>query len=193
MRIEVFNGDDYGDIPEVEACMRDWYALLDAGLRDHGDRQLRLAQDDVPRARRAAELRRASPTTIPHASTSAPSSTPSAAGRVIVSSGPFVRIGAGGAEIGDEIARRGRRRGARHVDAPPWVDVSKVELVRRGEVVATWHSKPGTSVVRTDETAHLPLRSGDWIIAIARGNKPMTWLHRYGALPFAFTNPIWVR
>ena len=65
--------------------------------------------------------------------------------------------------------------------------------LRRGEVVATWHPKPGTSIVRDDETAHLTLHSGEWVIAVARGNKPMTWLHRYGAMPFAFTNPIWVR
>jgi hypothetical protein len=65
--------------------------------------------------------------------------------------------------------------------------------VRRGEIVATWRPKPGASVVRLDETAHLALHPGDWIIAIARGDKPMTFLHRPGALPFAFTNPIRAR
>jgi hypothetical protein len=33
---------------------------------------------------------------------------------------------------------------------------------------------------------------GDWILVIARGTKPMSYLYRAGARPFAFTNPIWV-
>jgi hypothetical protein len=190
--LEVFNGDDYGDIGRVETCMRDWYAMLDAGLRvtatgNSDSHKMTYHEPGVPRnfvriADDSPEAfdERAFIDAVRH-------------GRVTVSSGPFVRIGAGGAEIGDEIAPGDDVAVHVHVEAPPWVDVSTVELVRRGEVVATWHSKSGTSVVRVDETAHVPLRSGDWIIAIARGNKPMTWLHRYGALPFAFTNPIWVR
>ena len=31
--IEVFNGDHYAELDEVERVMRDWYALLDAGVR----------------------------------------------------------------------------------------------------------------------------------------------------------------
>jgi hypothetical protein len=114
-------------------------------------------------------------------------------GRVVVSSGPFVRLSAGQAQIGDDVAPADDVAVHVHVEAPPWVDVATVDLVRRGETVATWHPKGEATVVRLDETAHVALRSGDWIIAIARGAKPMTFLHRPGALPFAFTNPIRVR
>ena len=34
--IEVFNGDHYADVPEVEWVMQDWYALLDAGFHHAG-------------------------------------------------------------------------------------------------------------------------------------------------------------
>ena len=37
-----------------------------------------------------------------------------------------------------------------------------------------------------------PLRQGDWILAVACGERPMTYLHRSRARPSAFTNPIWV-
>ena len=37
------------------------------------------------------------------------------------------------------------------------------------------------------------LKKGDWVIALARGQKPMTYLHRSGAQPFAFTNPLFVK
>ena len=55
-------------------------------------------------------------------------------GRVVVSSGPFVRLGAGGADVGDEIAPGDDVAVHVHVEAPPWVDVSTVRAraPRRG-------------------------------------------------------------
>ena len=79
------------------------------------------------------------------------------------------------------------------VDAPPWVDVTSVDLVRRGEVVMTWHPDSTKSATRLDAGTRLALRSGDWLVAVARGSQPMPFLHRPGALPFGFTNPIHVR
>ncbi|HTB76333.1 MAG TPA: CehA/McbA family metallohydrolase [Polyangiaceae bacterium] len=190
--LEVFNGDDYSDIGRVEACLRDWYALLDAGLRvtatgNSDSHKLTYHEPGVPRnyvrvGNDAPDAfdERAFIDAVRH-------------GRVVVSSGPFVRLSAAGAEVGDDVAPGDDIPVHVHVEAPPWVDVATVEIVRRGEIVATWHPKPGASVVRLDETAHLALRPGDWIIAIARGDKPMTFLHRPGALPFAFTNPIRAR
>jgi hypothetical protein len=190
--LEVFNGDDYSDIARVEACLHDWYALLDAGLRvtatgNSDSHKLTYHEPGVPR-------------NFVRVGNDAPQDFDERGfidavrrGRVVVSSGPFVRLSAGDAEIGDDIAPGDDVAVHVHVEAPPWVDVATVELVRRGETVATWHPKAGASVVRLDETAHIALHAGDWIIAIARGNKPMTFLHRPGALPFAFTNPIRVR
>jgi hypothetical protein len=193
--LEVFNGDDYSDIARVEACLHDWYALLDAGLRitatgNSDSHKLTYHEPGVPRNFVRVEK------DAPEAFDERGFIDAVRRGRVVVSSGPFVRLSAGEAQIGDEIAPADDVAVHVHVEAPPWVDVATVDLVRRGETVATWHpqeQRPGASVVRLDETAHVALRSGDWIIAIARGTKPMTFLHRPGALPFAFTNPIRVR
>jgi hypothetical protein len=195
--LEVFNGDDYSDIGRVEVCLRDWYALLNAGLRvtatgNSDSHKLTYHEPGVPR-------------NFVRVADDSPGAFDERAfidavrrGKVVVSSGPFLRLSAGGASgdakgVGDEIDPGDDVAVHVHVEAPPWVDVATVEIVRRGEIVATWHPKSATAVVRLDETAHLPLRSGDWIIAIARGAKPMTLLHRAGALPFAFTNPIRIR
>ena len=113
--------------------MRDWYALLDAGYRvtatGNSDshkltfhepgvpRNLVAVPNDDPAALRRARLRRGR-----------------TRGRVVVSSGPFVRLEASGKGVGDTVAA-GDADVSILVDAPPWVDVDEVELVRRGEVV----------------------------------------------------------
>ena len=201
--LEVFNGDDYSDIPRVEACLRDWYALLDAGLRvtatgNSDSHKMTYHEPGVPRNfvrtgdDPAAFDEGAFIDAVRH-------------GRVVVSSGPFIHLTAAGAEVGDSIDAGDAVDVRVHVEAPPWVDVDAVQLVRRGDVVATWRpvtaplapgaARPNTAagVVRLDETAHLALKPGDWILAIARGSRPMAYLHRPGARPFSFTNPIFVR
>ncbi len=194
--LEVFNGDDYSEIGRVEACLRDWYALLDAGLHitatgNSDSHKLTYHEPGVPR--NFVQVRDDSPEAFDErAFVDAVRR-----GRVVVSSGPFVRLNAGDAQIGDEIAPADDVPVHVHVEAPPWVDVATVEVVRRGEIVATWNIEPrvggGGAIVRLDATAHIAMRSGDWVIAIARGKKPMTFLHRPGALPFGFTNPIRAR
>ncbi|HEX4446335.1 MAG TPA: CehA/McbA family metallohydrolase [Polyangiaceae bacterium] len=193
--LEVFNGDDYSDIPRVEACMRDWYALLDAGLRvtatgNSDSHKMTYHEPGVPRNFvRAGNGDHDDPATFDEATFIAAVR----GGRVVVSSGPFIHLTAGPAEVGDTIDA-GKAIDVRvQVQAPPWVDVDTVQLVRRGQVIATWHPKTTASVVRLDETAHLALAAGDWVLAIARGTRPMAYLHRPGALPFSFTNPIFVR
>jgi hypothetical protein len=78
------------------------------------------------------------------------------------------------------------------VDAPPWVDVDRVELVRRGEVIGTWAAPFPKSPHRFETRLRRSLAKGDWILALARGSKPMSYLYRPNARPFAFTNPVWV-
>jgi hypothetical protein len=190
--LEVFNGDDYADLGRVEACLRDWYALLDAGLHvtatgNSDSHKLTYHEAGVPRnfVRVASDSpeafdERAFVDAVRH-------------GRVVVSSGPIIRLTSGAAEVGDEIAPGSDVEVHVRVDAAPWVDVASVDLVRRGEVVKTWHPDATTAPIRLDAATRVALRSGDWIVAIARGSQPMAFLHRPGALPFAFTNPIRVR
>jgi hypothetical protein len=187
---EVFNGDDYTAIERVEEVLRDWYALLDAGVRatatgNSDSHKLTYHEPGVPRN-----------------FVRVPSDDPAAfderafieavrRGRVVVSSGPFVRLRAGDADVGDEVAPGDTDVHVR-VEAPPWVDVTSVQLVRRGDVVREWRVH-AAGTVRLDASATVPMKSGDWLIAVVRGEAPMTMLHRPGAKPFAFTNPIRAR
>jgi hypothetical protein len=188
--IEVFNGDHYADVPVVEGLMRDWYALLDAGIRvtatGNSDshklayhecgvpRNLVLVGDDDPSrfdpARFVDAVR---------------------AGHVVVSSGVLVRLDVSGKGPGDTAAA-GEQEVRVTVDAPPWVDVSRVELVRRGEVVKSWTGPFARGTRRLDARTTAKLAAGDWVLAVARGDGEMKFLARPGAKPFAFTNPVWI-
>jgi len=112
-------------------------------------------------------------------------------GHVVVSSGPFVRLEVNGHGVG-ESAPSGDLDVHVMVEAPPWIDVSRVELVKRGEPVQTWTVPLGHAPKRFDAHTTQSLKTGDWVIAIVRGDKPMTFLPRPGAKPFAFTNPVWI-
>jgi hypothetical protein len=188
--MEVFNGDHYADLAEVERVMRDWYALLDAGIRltatGNSDshkvtyhecgtpRNFVLVGDDDPahfdQAAFVDAIR---------------------AGHVVVSSGPIVRLDVGGKGPGD-TASAGADEVHVVVDAPPWVDVSRVELVKHGQVVQSWTGPFASGTRRLDARTTLSLAKGDWLVAVARGDRPMTFLPRWGAKPFAFTNPVWI-
>jgi hypothetical protein len=189
--IEVFNGDDYAKLDEVERVMRDWYALLDAGVRvtatGNSDSHkltyhecgvprnlVQMADDDPARfdERRFIDAVRR--------------------GRVVVSSGPVVMIDVAGRGVG-ESAPAGDQEIHVTVDAPPWVDVSRVEIVRRGQPLHTWTGPFAHTVRRLDARFTAALGKGDWLVAIARGETPMTFLARTGAKPLSFTNPVWIQ
>jgi hypothetical protein len=188
--LEVFNGDHYALLHKVEECMRDWYALLDAGYHitatgNSDSHKLAFHEPGVPRSLVAV------PDDDPAAFDERAFVAAVRKGRVVVSSGPFLRFEANGKGVGDTVSA-GDAAISILVDAPPWVDVSRVELVRRGEVVGTWAAPFPKGAHRVEVHTTQPLRRGDWIIAVARGDKPMSYLYRPNARPFAFTNPIWV-
>jgi hypothetical protein len=188
--IEVFNGDHYNAIPKVEECMRDWYALLDAGYRvtatgNSDSHKLVFHEPGVPR--NLVGVANDDPATFDERAFVAAVRK----GKVVVSSGPFIRFTANGRQVGESVPH-GAVELAVEVDAPPWVDVDKVELVRRGQSIATWSAPFPKGPHRFETRLTRPLERGDWVLVIARGTKPMTYLHRPNARPFAFTNPIWV-
>ncbi len=188
--LEVFNGDHYNHIDQVESCMRDWYALLNAGIRvtatgNSDSHKLTFHEAGVPRNLvmlagddPAAFDERAFVDAIRR-------------GRVSVSSGPFVQLEANGKTLGEHVPE-GKITVTVRVSAPAWVDVDRVDLVVRGEVLESWKAPFPKGARRFEAKVDKPLRKGDWIIAVARGGRPMTHLHRGGALPFGFTNPIWI-
>jgi hypothetical protein len=189
--MEVFNGDHYAEIGEVRKVMQDWYALLDAGVRvtatGNSDshrvsyhecgvpRNLVQVPDDDP-----AHLDRGAFVDAIRA------------GHVVVSSGVLVRIDVGGHGPGDSVPA-GPVTVHVTADAPPWVDVTHVELVSHGRVLHAWDGPFAKGVRRLDATFATTLGPGDWVIAVASGDQAMTFLPRKDATPFAFTNPVWAR
>jgi hypothetical protein len=188
--IEVFNGDHYTKISKVQECLSDWYALLNAGYR--------------PTATGNSDSHRVSfhEAGVPHNLVLVPDDDPAKLderafvdairhGRVVVTSGPFVNLKIGDKGVGDTAAA-GESEIEVTVDGPPWVDIDEVTLIKRGEGLAGWkvEKRPGKRPWHFKTKA--TLKKGDWVVAIARGSKPMTYLYRSGAIPFAFTNPIFV-
>jgi hypothetical protein len=193
--IEVFNGDHYDHIDEVELAMRDWYALLDAGIRmtatgNSDSHKLAYHECGVPR--NLVEVGDDDPAHVDRARFL----DALRQGRVIVSSGPIVHIEVAGHAVGD-TARAGEDEVRVTVDAAPWVDVTQINVVGRGgKTLRSWtypFADGGTGVRRLDARFTTPLAAGDWVIAVARGDRPMGFLTRAGARPFAFTNPVWIQ
>ncbi|MEJ7734336.1 MAG: CehA/McbA family metallohydrolase [Polyangiaceae bacterium] len=189
--LEVFNGDHYADVPKVERAMRDWYALLDAGLHivatgNSDTHKVTFQEAGVPRNWVAV------PDDDPGAFDERAFIAAVRAGRVIVSSGPFVTLLVAGQPIGATVAA-GTVPVEIEVQAPPWIDVAHVELLRRGRVIRSWHGPFAGDVRRLREQLDLEVATGDWLLVVVRGEAEMAPLHRSGARPFAFTNPVWVR
>ncbi|HEY4121461.1 MAG TPA: CehA/McbA family metallohydrolase, partial [Byssovorax sp.] len=188
--IELFNGDHYAQIGKVEDAMKDWTALLKAGFRptatgNSDSHKLVFAEAGVPRNLVKVAV------DDPEKFDAKDFVASMRAGHVVVVSGPFIRLKAGDKDIGDDVPEGDVELDV-EVDAAPWVDVSRVDLVVRGEVAKTWTAFD-KGVVRLREKTTLHLNRGDFVIAIARGSKAMTYLHRGGARPFSFTNPIFAR
>jgi hypothetical protein len=188
--IEVFNGDHYDDLPRVETCLRDFLALVSAGLRLTATGN---SDSHVPSFHEAG---------VPRTYIAMPSDSPRdfdlqafvaslRAGRAVVSSGPFVRLEASGRGPGARL-RPGPAIITLAVSAPAWVDVSEVELWRRGAPWKAWRGPFREGVVRLRADLRESLTAGDHLMAFARGRRPMDAFYRKNALPFAFTNPIYV-
>lgn len=193
--IEIFNGDHYDKIDKVEQCMRDWYALLSAGFKvtatgNSDSHRLTFHEPGTPRNYVSVGNDNPAEWNVDREKAFVDALR---AGKVIVSSGPFVDLKVGEKGIGDTVSP-GEFEVLVSVDAPSWVDLSRVELVVRGQAVKAWDAKEISKAKRPmGLKTKLSLKAGDWVIAIARGQKPMEFLYRSGALPFAFTNAVYVK
>jgi hypothetical protein len=117
-----------------------------------------------------------------------------AGGQAVVSNGIFLMLVANGtAGPGDTVS--GRRVIVEvEARAPAWVDVSSAELWVNGVLAETAPRKafaPGAR--RLSFRTELDLAEDAWIVAVARGAKPMSSVFvGRRVLPFAFTNPVFV-
>jgi hypothetical protein len=191
--IEVFNG--IGD-EQLAAQLVDWYALLNQGRRmtataggDSHDlraypgnpRNYVFVEDDAPEALTAAVVADAVK-----------------AMRVLVTSGPFVEVGVltpgPVARPGDVVRVAEDRVTLRlRVQAPSWMAVDEVRVVRGGAVVETidLRGERPDPVLRLARDVELAVGPADtWLVVIAEGAERDRVAANHP--PFAVTNPIWL-
>jgi len=114
-----------------------------------------------------------------------------------VSNGPFLRVSVDGEPPGSSVAARdGAVRMHVRVEAPDWISVDRVTLVRCGVPVRAL--KPGRreGSVLLDERVELAAQNDCWFVVLAEGEGSMAPLYcderGIGSSPFAVTNPFWV-
>jgi len=117
------------------------------------------------------------------------------AGRVLVTSGPFIEVDAGGKGPGDTV-KSGGKPVTLHVKvrAVPWIDVSRVEVLvgPKAEALRYVPVPASKELVRYEESIRVPGHDKTFVIVLAVGKKPLPNVHATGVEPLAFTNPIWI-
>lgn len=188
--LEVYNGDDAVEIDNVEWVMRDWQALLAAGLRvtatgNSDSHRLSFHEPGLPRNLVALQDDR------PSAFDPAPFLSSVREGRVVVSGGPFVQLEIEGVGMGGTVAP-GRRLVHVWADAPPWMDISSLEVWTGTRIVARADAPFAGAKHRAELEESVALLPGDHVFAVVRGKREMDVLWRRGVVPFAFTNAVHV-
>jgi hypothetical protein len=200
--IEVFNGYDAERIDRVEAVLSDYYALLNAGHRfvttgSSDSHRIMFHWAGYPRT--MVRVRNAD------AVASDPSEVVEAIklGRSFVTNGPMIDFSIAGAQPGETAHTSDRTEATLRVWAAPWIDLTSIALVADGHIVNTidvrarpteWGSDPVSPTLRLERTVPLDLTGKHWVMLIARGKRRMDDVLPFMPIvPFAFTNPIWLR
>jgi hypothetical protein len=194
--LEVLNGFELHDERSIRRNLATWFSLLNGGLRytatGNSDSHRLLGQfagyartyvrvqDDDPRRVAPAELFDSL-----------------RAGHATVSNGPFVSILVNGdAGPGDELSVEGDEVTLEiSVRAPDWVDVQRAEVWANGVCIATQDANDTSrdALARIEWQLPLKLDRDSWFVVVAYGNELLDRvLPGRGALPFGFTNPVYV-
>ncbi|HTJ84709.1 MAG TPA: hypothetical protein VL400_23480, partial [Polyangiaceae bacterium] len=174
----------------VEYVIRDWQAMLSAGLRvtatgNSDSHRFTFHEPGLPRTLVAVADDDPAKLDVGELTDSL------RAGKAIVSGGPFVQIDVEGTPMGGTVAP-GRRQVHVVADAPPWMDLSTLEVWVGSSVAATAEAPFESASHRAEATLEVTLLPGDHVFAVARGRREMTVLWRPGVFPFAFTNAVHV-
>ena len=211
--VEVYNGYDLGDRGRVEAVMRDWFALLNLGYRfaatgSSDSHRIQYQWAGYPRTLAIVD---------PAQGGDGTSAVDTQAvvlaikrGRSLVTTGPIVELQVDKKGPGEE--HTGPLPEVAHVRvlAAPWVDVTRLEIVADGAVVAEQAipSQPltiGDEKGTLDEAAARAVRyEGEiklalppktkWIVAVARGERKLDDILPFMPIqPLGFTNPVWLK
>jgi hypothetical protein len=192
--VEVVNGFELGNAGRIESNIRYWLNLLN--LERHypatgGSDAHRLVGQiaGYPRTYLRIPENVASSAIVNEAAAAV------TAGRTLITTGPFIRMRVGGGEPGDVVsAVNGSVDIEVSVSAASWIDVDRLEIISNGQSVITSAVQAAPDKIeRSRLVLHLPVSRDCWVVAIARGSKALDDVLPYvGALPFAFTNPVYV-
>jgi hypothetical protein len=202
--LEVWNGYDLSRPTFVERVFQEWLALLETGFRVVGtgnsdSHLVRYYWAGYPRTYVYAPDGARDPATILAALR---------AGRVFVTSGPFLEVSIAGSLPGDRVVAQG---GEVLVDvvvrAPAYIDVEELQVFVGRTLVTTLpirHAapvmQPGTvaageapPIVRYQGQLRVPVDRDAPLVVRVRSDTPMDdFLGRRAVIPMAFTNPIFV-
>ena len=196
--LEVYNGVDLEDEKAIFEVFRDWLHLLALGHRytatgNSDSHDLFFVDPGLPRNfityREGGD---------DDTDALAPAEAVIAAirgGRVVVSSGPVIDARVGGVGPGGVTKlATGRALLAVRVRAAPWVDVRHLEVYIGGsdQPAVRRAIAPSTQVTRFEAEIPLPVAPPTFVVVLARGERPLENVHARGALPFGFTNPLWI-
>ncbi|MBI5515561.1 MAG: CehA/McbA family metallohydrolase [Deltaproteobacteria bacterium] len=192
--LELFNGFHLGALQRDELVFRDWLTLLGRGVVYVGtassdSHEVAWRSGGYPRTyvyTPGAGRRSPSPAVLLRALRQ---------GQAFGTSGPMLLPSIGGAVPGSVTRTRRPWVELRiRVLAAPWVDVDQVELYRNGALLQTIPVPPSTAAERLDARVRVPLATRrDSLVLFARGDATLDLvLPHLRAVPFAFTNPLWV-
>jgi hypothetical protein len=209
--LEVYNGYDVERPERVDEVLRDYWYLLNLGYRfvttgSSDSHRIQFHWAGYPRT--MVDLEAAQPEGRAIDAMGVVSAIKK--GHVSVTSGPIVEFELAGARPGDEIKGTDDPiKGHLRVRAAPWVDVTRVEIVVRGNKVQTFSlptrpTKVGPEAGSVEEAAARTLRfdqdvaipvgaENGWVQVIVRGERRMDDVLPFMPVsPYAFTNPIYV-
>ncbi len=114
---------------------------------------------------------------------------------VFFTTGPFIRMHAGQADIGDLVAApSGHARVEIEVDAAPWVSVDRVILYVNGKEAQRWPVPPSQKVARFRASHEITLAADGYALVRVDGNELLAPVvgdrKTFGVYPLALSNPI---
>lgn len=194
--LEVLNGYQDPDEAILDTLMADWLSLLDAGNRVAGlgnsdthhlsnnlagyPRNYLALADDRPAAVRAEAVTGAL-----------------RAGKVLFTTGPFVRLSVEGAGLGETAVVGPKARGHLAVDAAPWVDVTRVTLYLGSRITQRWAVPPGTATRRFEVDFTVDGTKPTYVLARVEGTRSLGPSvgeeGQFTVRPVAVTNPVYLR
>jgi hypothetical protein len=111
--------------------------------------------------------------------------------------GPFVRVAVGAADIGDLAPAPGGHATAEvSVEAAPWIAIDRVILYLNGTELRRWRVPPSTGTMRFHERVELTTVTDGYVVVRVDGDRLMAPVvgdtRTFGVRPLALTNPVFL-